>query len=74
MFGWYLVNFVEVDICYNPTERSTYPLKRMQCDDFDKTEMAKTHLFWKYHHKNPVSRAMVGGKMLYFVAFFVNFD
>ena len=37
--------------------------------------MAKNHFFWDYHKKNPVSgRAMVKGKMLHFVAFFVHLD
>ena len=37
--------------------------------------MAKNNFFWDYHKKNPVSgKAMVKGKMLHFVAFFVHLD
>ena len=40
-----------------------------------KTKMAKHQYFWDYQQKNPVSgRAMVRGKMLHFVAFFVHFE
>ena len=40
-----------------------------------KKKNGQKSIFWDYHKKNPVSgRAMVRGKMLHFVAFFVHFD